>query len=350
MAQTNLFKQLAANNLVLEEAPFPSELGMETFLMDNPQILSFGDEQKGYPRIVGCEISLDRASDGGDCPQKHGLHNAIKTDHFHSRLDILVQYGRFKFGILELKKGDVGLKALRQLCDYLTPERQREIIDIITTEDDLGEYVYLQDEKNADMVEFIGVLVGSRASEELQNIVPTNNGWSEEGVWPDGNSPAPSGKLPKIFKIITLSRFRNPTTGDLYVLANKMEQAKSNSEKDLTKYAFGKYSYLSKGQLVNKIVRDYVETHSPVTLTELQNIFKDIKGYGVFEVLEKAQQINDSENSSTTRYYTRDEMTIKLADGVVIATSTQWYGGPGKNMEKFLKKAELLGYKISICR
>lgn len=139
MAQTNLFKQLVVNNITLEEAPFPSELGMEAFLMDNPRVLAFGDEPEGYPKVIDCEISLSRKTE-----IQSGTESS-KTDRCHSRLDMLVQYSEFTFAVLELKKGDVDDNALKQLRDYLTPERRKEIIEIIKEGKELE---YLSDANN----------------------------------------------------------------------------------------------------------------------------------------------------------------------------------------------------------
>lgn len=340
MALVNIYKQLAANNMTLEEAPFPSELGMEAFLMDNPQILAFGDEEQDpsdsgkYPRIIGCEISLKRESE--NTVQKFELLNSVKAERQHSRLDILVQYSKFTFAVLELKKGDVGKAALDQLCTYLTPERQKEIIDIIT-DNNLDEFDYLQDAKNDEKVQFMGVLVGSRASEELQTEgVPTVSGL------PGRDS------LPKDFRVITLSRFRNTTTGDLYVLANKMMQTETTTNKDTTAYKFNNQENLNKGRLVNAVVRYYAQTHAPISYAELQERFPDKlqqHKFGVFREVSAAQEENNKDTKHV-RYYTKDNLVIELSDAK-IATCNQWYGGTGKNMEKFIDHAtKNLGLEI----
>ena len=174
MIQTNLFKQLVANNLVLEEAPFPSELGMEAFLMDNPKVLAFGKCKDDFPRVIDCEISLQKRP-GDD----------------NSRLDMLVQYAKYDFAVVELKNVELTKKALRQLGSYLTDERQAEIIHLLRT--DTAQYgnafEYLNDAEEARKVHFTGILAGPSLARELEPLIPTNDNLrirAEIGVsWPE---------------------------------------------------------------------------------------------------------------------------------------------------------------------
>lgn len=178
----------------------------------------------------------------------------------------------------------------------------------------------------------MGVLVGNCVSEEFKKKVLEQP--SEENQ-------------PKEFRIITLSRFRNKATGDLYVLANKMMQTKTNSNKDTTTYKFNGLEKLSKGRLVNAVVRYYVEQHPKISYDELKQQFPDsLQGsFGVFEKVSEAQKENDKD-SRHIRYYTADDMVIELSDEK-IATCNQWKGGATNNMEKFIDHAtKNLGLEI----
>ena len=327
MAQTSLFKQLVANNLVLEEAPFPSELGMEAFLMDNPKVLAFEKCKDDFPKVIDCEISLQK-----------------KPTENHSRLDMLVQYAKYDFAVVELKNVPLRKEALRQLGSYLTAERQAEIIELIRTNTqkygDEFEYLYAADELKK--VQFTGILAGPSLSKELEDVLPTcdNQHLRKEvgNSWPDSV---------KEVKVITINRFRNEHTGDLFVLANKLEPQRP-SNKNLSTYSFNNESGLRMGQLVRKVVAYYVANTSGVSLDKLRDAFPDkIQGgrFGVFKELSEADAENrqpDANGKTHLRYYTADY--IELADHTKIATTNQWYQSESKNtIEAFIEQAGRLG-------
>lgn len=326
MAQTSLFKQLVANNLVLEEAPFPSELGMEAFLMDNPKVLAFERCKDDFPKVIDCEISL----------QKNPTED-------HSRLDMLVQYGKYDFAVVELKNVSLSKSALRQLGSYLTNDRQAEILDLIRDTKRYGTaYEYLHDGEEKKKVRFTGILAGPSISKELEELVPTNdNAGLRKAMgnsWPDSIQAV---------KVITINRFRNEHTGDLFVLANKLEPQRP-SNKNLATYSFDSESGLRMGQLVRKVVAYYVAHTPEVNLKQLQAAFPpSIQGgrFGVFKELSEAQSENnqpDANGKTHLRYYTADY--IELADHTKIATTNQWYQSESKNtIGNFIKQAGMLG-------
>lgn len=324
MAQTTLFKQLIANNLILEEAPFPSELGMEAFLMDNPKVLAFERCKDYFPKVIDCEISL---------------HKNPTEDH--SRLDMLVQYGKYDFAVVELKNIPLSKNALRQLGSYLTDDRQAEILDLIRERYGTA-YEYLHDGEEKKKVRFTGILAGPSISKELEELVPTNDNASLRKVlgnsWPDSV---------KEVKVVTINRFRNEHTGDLFVLANKLEPQRQ-SNKNLSTYSFNNESGLRMGQLVRKVVAYYVAKTPDVNIDRLKAAFPDtIQGgkFGVFKELSEAQAENsqpDANGKTHVRYYTADY--IELADHIRIATTNQWYQSESKNtIGDFIRQAGILG-------
>lgn len=312
MAKTNLFKQLVANNLTLESAPFPSELGMEAFLMDNPEVLAFGDEEQGYPKVIDCEISLDNCRE------------SAKNADGRGRLDILVQYGPKKFGILELKKSEVGKNALRQVCDYLV--KRDDIIEYLRNQTD-----DLNDIDNKD-IEFVGVLVGGSVAEEIKPFIPITKGITADMLAIEGKSAYDKLDAVKSASIyaITVARYRNTLTREMYVMTETHFEAKG--KKDFTRYIFNGEVY-NKGKLVNAVIRYVVECERKrigqlPAFDQLEAIFpKKAQGsWGCFTRLEGADE---------KRYYTTKSLPIELAD-TKIATCTQW---TPDNIAKFIEVA-----------
>lgn len=143
-----MYKQASSNNITLDPYPFPSELGMEAYLMDNPSILKLDDRKYGKPQIIECEMSI------GKCTNR-------KT---RGRIDMVVRYGEDLFGILELKKHALDKDTLFQLCDYLS-EREK-IVEAINQSD------AVEVDLDPENVKFVGVLVGGYIDDELRKEMP----------------------------------------------------------------------------------------------------------------------------------------------------------------------------------
>ena len=82
---TSLSRYVAANNILLEEKPFERELFMESFLVENPNILSIGDMEV-TDIDVEIPIKAGRGRQGQD-----------------GRLDMLVRYNSSATALVELK-------------------------------------------------------------------------------------------------------------------------------------------------------------------------------------------------------------------------------------------------------
>ena len=143
-----MYKQASSNNITLDPYPFPSELGMEAYLMDNPSILKLDDRKYGKPQIIECEMSI------GKCTNR-------KT---RGRIDMVVRYDEDLFGILELKKHALDKDTLFQLCDYLA-EREK-IVEAINQSD------AVEVDLDPENVKFVGVLVGGYIDDELRKEMP----------------------------------------------------------------------------------------------------------------------------------------------------------------------------------
>lgn len=112
---------------------------------------------------------------------------------------------------------------------------------------------------------------------------------------------------------------------------------KEKTPRDKTRYMFdGKV--LSKNRLVLVVVKQYVKDNAP-DYSQLQHTFdKSLQGsLGVVEKIENAKAIKDS----AKRYFMDDSFVLK--DGTEVVVCTQW---GIFNIVKFIKQANLLGYKI----
>ena len=101
-----LYSQLSVNNILLEPAPFKMELVMESFLVENPAVLSFDGDV--IPEVLDYEIPLSNGRN-----KKNG------------RIDILAKYTDKLAAIIELKKGLIDIEAYIQLKDYLENGNKR---------------------------------------------------------------------------------------------------------------------------------------------------------------------------------------------------------------------------------
>ncbi len=96
----NLFKQIAAKNINIKEFPFFSELNIEAFIIENPQILS--SDEIINPEIINSQIFLHAGRSDGD-----------------GRIDLLAKTSNDILLITEIKNGILNDSHLKQLEDYL---------------------------------------------------------------------------------------------------------------------------------------------------------------------------------------------------------------------------------------
>lgn len=314
MSNPNMYKQASSNNITLDSYPFPSELGMEAYLMDNPSILKLDDRKYGEPQIIECEMSI------GKCTNR-------KT---RGRIDMVVRYGENLFGILELKKHALDKDALFQLCDYLS-EREK-IVEAINQSD------AVEVDLDPENVKFVGVLVGGYIDDELRKEMPITDLKNGNLLKEHPRQQTIVGYTDQI-SAITLERFRNPHTCEIVVLSTPVVKT---SVKDTTKYQIDGEGRYGKAKLVHEIVKRYVKHHPEVSIDQLGKIFptpKLIRTLGVFAEVQAARKRAD-------RYYADRKMLIALGDGVKIATCNQW---AKESIDEFIANVEKqkLGFEIA---
>ena len=311
MSTLNMYKQATSNNITLEPYPFPSELGMEAYLMDNPSILKLDDHKYGKPQIIECEMSIDK------CTNR-------KT---RGRIDMVVRYGENLFGIVELKKHAIDKGALHQLCDYLS-EREK-LVEAINQNDEI--------DLDPAKVKFVGVLVGGYIDDELRKEMPITDLKSNNLL---KEHPRQQVIMENTYQIsaVTLERFRNPHTCEIVVISTPVVKT---SVKDTTKYQIDGEGHYGKAKLVHEIVKRYVKLHPEVSADQLKEIFptpKLIRTLGVFAEVKEAKKRDD-------RYYADRKMLIALGDGTKIATCNQW---AKESIDEFIENVEKqkLGFEI----
>lgn len=314
MSNPNMYKQASSNNITLEPYPFPSELGMEAYLMDNPSILKLDDRKYGKPQIIECEMSI------GKCTNR-------KT---RGRIDMVVRYGEDLFGILELKKHALDTDTLFQLCDYLA-EREK-IVEAINQSD------AVEVDLDPENVKFVGVLVGGYIDDELRKEMPITDLKNNNLLKEHPRQQTIQGYTDQI-SAITLERFRNPHTCEIVVLSTPIVKT---SVKDTTKYQIYGEGRYGKAKLVHEIVKRYVKQHPEASIDRLEKIFPTprlIRTLGVFAEAQVAKRRAD-------RYYADRKMLIALGDGVKIATCNQW---AKESIDEFIANVEKqkLGFEIA---
>lgn len=96
-----------------------------------------------------------------------------------------------------------------------------------------------------------------------------------------------------------------------------------------------------KGRLCHAIVKDYVEKHPEVTLSELKSVF-NVPKCEVVESLEVAMTIKDSAGKIGGDYYIKENDQIKTKEGKVVV----WSYWPERFYAPFIEKVQKLGIRI----
>lgn len=295
---TRILRHFTANEEQLENFPFKRELSMEAYLVENQGVLGLDDDvfSGSDVEIIQEELTL-----------KQG-RSSKETD---GRIDVLITYSQEYIGIVELKLGELGNIHLKQLEDYLLQKEQ-----ILT------QYPDILSSDSTSEPKWIGVLVGDSINSELADKI--SNGYiTESGVQ---------------IAALTIQRFRS-TKGNVYVTTDTYFK-NSQSSKDTSKYKFeGKV--LGKGRLVLEVMKQHVENNPNLTFSELEKQFpRRLQGSkGVFCTDDEANEIYTRDRR---RHFIKPDELITLS-GATIAVSSQW---GIRNIGKFIKRAQELGYKI----
>jgi hypothetical protein len=289
---------MTANEEALEPFPFRRELSMESYLVENPSVLSLDNDNYSDVVIVQEELTLKQGRSSKD------------TD---GRIDVLLTYSSEIIGIVELKLGEINDEHLVQLEDYL---KQKDQI----FEKDLPEIIDLSASPNP---KWVGVIVGSSISASLAAKI--SSGYQIDGI--------PIAAL-------TIQRFKS-SLGNVYISTNVIFKV-ANNAKDNTKYRFANKNY-GKGRLVQAVVRQYCEDNPATTFSHLIKVFpNNLQGtLGVVSSKTAAEDI--LANTGRARHFVKPTDFIEIQDETV-AVSSQWGIG---NIDRFISAMNEIGYPVT---
>jgi uncharacterized protein YlzI (FlbEa/FlbD family) len=130
--------------------------------------------------------------------------------------------------------------------------------------------------------------------------------------------------------------------GELITESIEDEIEKETEQKDFTLYSFNGKEY-RKNRLVLAVINEYFRNNPNITLEEIQNIF-DKKLQGGFGVLDTYTNAEDIYKKTGYKRHFIDDV-INLNNGQKVVVCSQWGIG---NINKFINKANELGYKINV--
>ena len=271
----NIYSHVSANGSELEPFPFPSELAMEGYLAENPDVLKLDNE---VPRIIEMEKEWPREKGRG-------------------RIDLLAQYGDSTFAVVELKNDEVGLAAFTQLESYFeAKEHLKSVADSFQLES-----------KETNKFPWLGVLVGNGISAELKEKLISNN--------------SDSNKIPVAAIILNRYRSGNQT----YTFTDAVFPKKG---KDRADYLFngGKYK---KGRLVLAMFKAYAEEHydrlSASELLALSNTIPFRKPILMdYDTAHTNDYTPNSKGNCVRYYFSKPEEALVLKDGAKLAVLNWW--------------------------
>lgn len=299
---TSIFTQFAVENRVIEDCPFPRELVMEAVLAENPQLLSMSaSPDKTPPAVLELEKPLVKGRKDRD-----------------GRIDIVVYYPDDSMvGIVELKRGLAGRKALEQLKDYT--QKALEIFKDLKN----GPCSELFAERSADDLSWMAILCASTIDEEVKH-----------DLLGDGVSVTAEGIKDTIpVAALELKRFLDSTGSRFYYIANAIQKHGRSRQK----YTVDGGEPLAKNRSVLKTVELFCARRNPSKEELLSAFPDDIRNvYGVFR--EKSLVCREGKS---VRYFM--DRPLELRDKSIVVVCNQWGTERDRNgklcFEKFVQAA-----------
>jgi hypothetical protein len=290
----NIYSHFSASGSELEPFPFVSELAMEGYLVENPEILKLDNET---PRIIEIEKEWKKGDGRG-------------------RIDLLAYYGDSTIVVVELKKDEVNLEAFAQLESYFeSKDHLKSIADSFQLES-----------KETNKFPWLGVLVGNSISAELKDKLINNN--------------ADPNKVP--VAAIVLNRFRSGN--QIFATTDVIFPKKG---KDRSEYEFKGAKY-KKGRLVLAMFKAYVEeNYNKLNASELKALVKDIRFRKPllmdYDTAYQSDTTPNPKGNCVPYYFTKPGEALELKDGAKLAVLNWW---AIDDMPVISKIAKALGYNL----
>lgn len=265
-------KHFNINNVTLEKYDFDRELNMESFLIENEEVI---------------QINSDWLKDVSILLSEEPLPNARKkTGKNDGRVDIVAIYNQEYLAIVELKKGKLNKK------DHLDDQLQSYLSE---RDQILKKYENIWDSKLKGTPKWIGILVGNSIEKELEDYICTQ----------------PIGKDVIPIAAIIINRYRG-SDKNIYTVSDVFFNEKHKPKNYDTYNYNGKI--LNKGRLALAVIKDHVLKNPNITHAQLEKLFP--------RSFNTIQHALEKENGK--RHFIKNDELIILGDSQIIAVTNQW--------------------------
>lgn len=247
-----LFKQIAADNIVLSEMKFIRELNMEAFIIENPQLLSTDE----YSNVDIIQYQL---------PIKSGR----KSKGTDGRIDLLASIDDEFIAIIELKNGMIKDNHINQLNDYMSEfSSKKESI-----KKELSEQYEIKGHK------LLGIIVGT-------DIFPDIKSELIKGKFFNGDIPIIG---------MTINRYSTEDNKEVYILSETFAPPKSK----FSRIRFNNWSEFKDFQIdENKVQKSVL------------NIAKELQDKAIKEFGLQPQNINYAQGAFTLNVPIQKRKTV----------------------------------------
>ena len=234
-----IFSHFSANNISLVPFPFTTELAMEAYIWENPEVLKLSEDD--HPEIHGLEVKWNRGDKGG-------------------RIDILASYNDKTLAIVELKNGELNQEHLKQLECYFKSDKYLSA----------GSSLDL-DVKNPG---WIGILMGTGITSALRKEIE------------DGKKIANNVSVGAVI----INRFKGGNQS--FIISDTIPP---KTGKDYSRYSFMGAGSYPKNRVIFALVQRIISDNEKITFKEVSELFNKkihfIKSKPLFKPKDEA--VND---------------------------------------------------------
>ena len=305
----NIYSHVSASGGKLEPFDFTSELAMEGYLVENPEILKLFDDE----HIEIKEIERQWKKGGGN----------------DGRIDLLVSYGDSIFAVVELKNNKLDMEALKQLRQYLG---NRAHLSAVAN--------YFKLDSNESGFRWLGVLVGTGITDEAEKEIRLNNSNPQ-------NIP---------LAVIALRRYRDDKEKRIYTVTNVLVDPSKSGNLPPPPLQFNGRGY-TRGRLLLAVVQTYARENNVKTGKELearlQRHFPNDTKYhrhngrlilADYDWAVKDSKIVDAKGNTSRNYFIKPEEAVVFQDGTKLAVLSSWAASGVPVIENI---ASALGYSVT---
>lgn len=278
----NIKKYFTANSVLFSPFPFKKEFAMEAFLLENEEVLSFGEDEYVDFKIITNEVQVENAGASGD-----------------GRVDLVGKYTVSKseeiFAIIELKNTVISESHIQQLERYLEKWTDIKTKSSSRYKDEEGVDIDLS---KANKV--IGIIAGPDFERDVLLTLIKGRTYKRA---------ADQSEIPIIG--LKICRFSDDKSRDVFITVDHF-YAEEKIERDYTKYSFGNFTSLSKNKLAFHAISELLTSKTPKEIND------SIKIAGFDGIIAKFEDVKDKKTWNTST-----DMLIDF-DGEKYSTRNQW--------------------------